>query len=229
MFTARKKLQKKEGEKVSELETQVAQALFDLEAGSAELKNELRDLQISSAREVDLKGDKKAIVLFVPYNQRIQFRRIQSRLVRELEKKFIGKPVVLVVQRRIIRKPPTGSRKAQQHRPASRTVTAVHKAILDDLVYPSEVVGKRIRYRVDGSSVLKMYVSLPPSSPPPTFPFALSLPHTPPEIHHSSFNSHLDPKDKQNVEYKLDTFASVYKKITGKTAVFEFPVVTHEN
>lgn len=163
MFTARKKLQKKEGEKVSELETQVAQALFDLEAGSAELKNELKDLQIASAREIELKGDKKsAIVIFVPYNQRVQFRRIQSRLVRELEKKFSGKPVVLIIQRRIIRKPPRGSRKALQFRPISRSVTAVHKAILDDLVYPSEVVGKRIRYRVDGSSVLKMYVHFPP-------------------------------------------------------------------
>eukprot|EP00026_Physarum_polycephalum_P017559 Phypoly_transcript_18819.p1 GENE.Phypoly_transcript_18819~~Phypoly_transcript_18819.p1 ORF type:complete len:224 (+),score=47.47 Phypoly_transcript_18819:59-730(+) len=196
MFTARKKLQKKEGEQVSELETQVAQALVELEAGSAELKNELRDLQITSAREVELKDKKGAIVLFVPYNQRIQFRRIQARLTRELEKKFNGKPVVLIIQRRIIRKPPAGSRKAMLHRPVSRSVTAVHKAILEDLVYPSEVVGKRIRYRVDGSSVLKI---------------------------------HLDPKDKQNVEHKLDTFATVYKKITGKTAVFEFPVVNHEH
>lgn len=42
------------------------------------------------------------------------------------------------------------------------------------------------------------------------------------------FFSQLDAKDKQNIEHKLDTFATVYKKITGKSAVFEFPVVTHE-
>ena len=37
--------------------------------------------------------------------------------------------------------------------------------------------------------------------------------------------SYLDPKEQSNVNYKLDTFRSVYKKLTGKEAHFEFPVV----
>uniref|UniRef100_A0A0D9VSZ9 Mitochondrial carrier protein n=1 Tax=Leersia perrieri TaxID=77586 RepID=A0A0D9VSZ9_9ORYZ len=36
-----------------------------------------------------------------------------------------------------------------------RTLTAVHDGILEDVVYPAEIVGKRIRYRLDGAKVIK--------------------------------------------------------------------------
>ncbi len=35
---------------------------------------------------------------------------------------------------------------------------------------------------------------------------------------------HLDPKDRNTTEYKLETFAGVYKRLTGKDVQFEFPV-----
>jgi small subunit ribosomal protein S7e len=62
--------------------------------------------------------------------------------------------------------------------------------LLEDLCYPTEIVGKRQRYRLDGSKLLKVY---------------------------------LDPKDKASTEYKLETFAGVYKKLTGKEVSFEYP------
>ncbi len=36
-----------------------------------------------------------------------------------------------------------------------RRPAQVHEAILEDLVYPTEVVGKRVRYKTDASKTLK--------------------------------------------------------------------------
>lgn len=166
----------------------VLQALFDLEATNNELKAELKDLYINGAQEIDVSGGRTAVVIHVPFRKLKAFNKIQQRLVRELEKKFSGKDVVLVATRRINPVPSSGFARA---RPRSRTLTAVHTALLEDLVYPTEIVGKRQRYRLDGSRLLKVY---------------------------------LDPKDRNTTEYKLDTFAGVYKKLTGKEVVFEFPV-----
>jgi small subunit ribosomal protein S7e len=35
----------------------------------------------------------------------------------------------------------------------------------------------------------------------------------------------LDSKDATSLEYKLDSFSSVYRRLTGKEVVFEFPAV----
>ena len=39
-----------------------------------------------------------------------------------------------------------------------KSKVAVHSAILDDLVYPAEIVGKRIRFRLDGSRLFKVHL-----------------------------------------------------------------------
>jgi len=187
---AHKKIIKEKGADPEPFEVDVAQAICDLEANSNDLKAELRELYIVAAKEVDVTG-RKAVVIFVPFKLLKIVHKIQSRLVRELEKKFSGKHVVIIGQRRIMRKPSAGQRQPKQKRPRSRTLTAVHEAILEDLVYPTEVVGKHTRYRLDGSKIIKVY---------------------------------LDPKEAPNVEYKVDTFATVYKKLTGKEVKFEFPV-----
>lgn len=76
-------------------------------------------------------------------------------------------------------------------RPRTRTLTAVHDGILEDVVYPAEIVGKRIRYRLDGAKVIKIF---------------------------------LDPKERNNTEYKLETFSAVYRRLCGKDVAFEYPM-----
>ena len=187
--SASKKIFKPKDETPTELEEQVAKALSELETSSKEMSADLRDLFILSAKQLELPGGKQALIIFVPYRFHKKFQKLQSRLIRELEKKFSGRHVLLLAQRTIMSKQYKRQHPGQV-RPRSRTLTNVHAAILDDLVYPTAIVGKRTRFRLDGTRLLKVY---------------------------------LDPKDVKEVDYKLKTFASVYKKLTNKNIEFLFP------
>ncbi|KAG6392621.1 hypothetical protein SASPL_146845 [Salvia splendens] len=179
MFTALQKIHKDRDADPTEFEESVAQnSILDSDPRAC-----LQALQI------DVAGGKKAVVIHAPYRLRKAFRKVHPKLVRELEKKFSGKDVLFVATRRIVRPPKKGS---AVQRPRSRTLTSVHEAVLEDVVYPAEIVGKRIRYRLDGSKIMKVF---------------------------------LDPKSRNDTENKLETFAGVYRKLSGKDVVFEFPTV----
>jgi small subunit ribosomal protein S7e len=141
-----------------EFEAQVAQELLNLEMTSTELKASLRNLYITAAKEVDIGNGQKAIILYVPYKLLSSFQKIHTRLVRELEKKFSGKHVLIIAQRTILGKSYNRDQKTKGPRPRSRTLTKVQDAILDDICYPTEIVGKRTRVKTDGKRVLKVYL-----------------------------------------------------------------------
>lgn len=84
---------------------------------------------------------------------------IHHSLTRELEKKFSDRHVIFLASRRILPKPKRSNRSRTtqtQKRPRSRTLTAVHEAVLADIVYPVEIVGKRLRTKEDGAKVMKV-------------------------------------------------------------------------
>eukprot|EP00931_Biecheleriopsis_adriatica_P036077 TRINITY_DN207_c1_g1_i3.p1 TRINITY_DN207_c1_g1~~TRINITY_DN207_c1_g1_i3.p1 ORF type:complete len:217 (+),score=64.60 TRINITY_DN207_c1_g1_i3:72-653(+) len=155
MLNARKKIMKEKGAAPSELEEEVAKALFDIEVSpSSDIKADLRDVVISGAKEVEVGKAGAAVVVHVPFRVWKTVKKIQGRLIRELEKKFNKRSVIFVANRTILDK--NFRRKGLKVRPRSRTLTAVHEAILEDVVGPTEIVGKRTRISVDGSKLMKV-------------------------------------------------------------------------
>ncbi|PWA02846.1 hypothetical protein BB558_000995 [Smittium angustum] len=142
-------LTKTNGAAPSPTELLVAQALTDLEKNVPDLRKDLRTITVGSG--------KKALAVFVPVPLLKQTRRVQQRITRELEKKFSDSNVVFIAERRILPKPTRHSRQTQA-RPRSRTLTAVYENTLEDIVFPSEIVGKRTRVKVDGSRVIKCFL-----------------------------------------------------------------------
>merc|ERR1712179_370739 len=138
-----------------------------------QMKEQLMQLNMVGAKEFDV-GGRNAIVISVPAPQVVGWRKVQEKLVRELEKKFSNKHVIIVGHRKIMAKEQkkASSKCYKQKRPISRSVKQVHDSVLEDIVFPSEIVGKRIR-------------------------------HT--------------------TEHKLATFSAVYKRLTGKNVLFQFP------
>lgn len=98
------KILKAKGE-ANELEEEVAKALMDIEsAQGSELKADLRDFQFTAAKEIVCVGgkqNKNAIVLFIPFRVWREAKKVVGRLVRELEKKFQKKHVIIVANRTI--------------------------------------------------------------------------------------------------------------------------------
>ena len=154
------KIKKPNGAAPSELEQQVAQELYNIELSNKALKSDLRPLQIVSVREVEVPAvGKRALAVFVPFPQLATYKKIQKSLVEELEKKFSDAHVVFLGQRTVLGKAYLRNQKTRGPIPRSRTLKAVQEALLDDVVTPSEIVGKRIRVHRDGSKVIKVFLN----------------------------------------------------------------------
>lgn len=125
-------------------------------------------------------------MVLVPFRQLRTYRKVHSRVVRELEKKFATQ--VLIVPSRKIQGVPSSM---TTRRPRHRTLSAVHENWLEDVCFPAEITAKRTRVATNGGKSIKIT---------------------------------LDPREKTNVENRLDAFAAVYTHLTGKKVTYEFPV-----
>lgn len=155
-FRMSERIQKK-GE-ATPFEVSVANALNEIQEASEEgIKKSLQNLKITGVKEVATDG-LKVLIISVPYKQVPVYRAILGYLIPELEKRLENSSIVIVGKRRAFPKTPIRGRRYASIRPTGRTLRAVNDGLLEDVVYPTSIVGKRVHYDLKGGQVTHVYL-----------------------------------------------------------------------
>ncbi|CAD8069664.1 unnamed protein product [Paramecium primaurelia] len=138
---------------LSSLEQQVGLALTQIEGTITEVKN----LRLSSVVDFTTKinAKKQVYLVFIPYPCLTIYNKISQKLLPELEKRV--KATILVVAKRTIESKWVKKHRSQT-RPNSRTLTTVYDGLLEDLISPSIILGRRTRVRVDGTKFYRIFL-----------------------------------------------------------------------
>ncbi len=122
----------------------------DKKAPRTSIVHEVREFQFASP-------DKKsvhALVIYLPFTFVQNHRALVAKIVNEIQKKK-NRHAFVLAKRTIINK----KSDFKQIIPQSRTLTAVYDSLLEDLIFPANVIGKRFRYRLNGTQLGKIYLS----------------------------------------------------------------------
>ena len=142
-------------------ESKVAEHFKELQESKAPLK-ELKSLKFSSVKEVDVGHGRKALLIYVPPTQLSKYRALQKTLIDELEKKMSSthQCAAIVANRTMVSSQTWArSKKLNGLRPRNRSLKSVQEALLDDLVFPSEISGKRIKVKAGGDRLITVHLS----------------------------------------------------------------------
>ena len=154
----RSKLQKKEGQRATELEEEIAKTLSAFETANADLQQHLKFVYVNSAEEVEFENNctiSKYVLVRIPFRSLPYYRKVAGKVIDALESKFKW-PVIVIANRTIQSK--RAKTHASQMRPRSRTLKAVHAALLEDIVVPSSVTARSIRCANGSNAQEKVYL-----------------------------------------------------------------------
>lgn len=141
----------KKSAEMSDMEKQVVEVSKKL-AASNDLKIKLGELHFNRVRILDLEDcAKKAAVIYVPCSEINQYKK-EEHLAEGFEKHISGFQFHIVADRKIEHRTPN------TYHPFCRTSVDVHAKLLEDIVAPGFITGKRILYS-NGTKTHEFYVS----------------------------------------------------------------------
>ena len=153
MIGLEKILRKDKSIKPTIIEQEVAKQLINIQIQTPLIKDTLQTIGFISAAQHKINDKTTAILITIPQPLLSKYLTIANILIPKLEEQ-LHCPILVIAKRKIISRHIKVKR--TQAIPRSRTLMAVHKAILDDLIYPFTILDKRERVKADGTSVHKI-------------------------------------------------------------------------
>ena len=143
---------------VSTLQSEITKVIHDIANASADTKKAVRSAVVSNAAEYkfNLENNKtlSVLVFYLPFTFIRDNRPLLTKIINELQKKR-GQFVFPIAKRTMI----NSKSDFKQIIPRNRTLTSVYDSILDDLIFPASIIGRRMRYRSNGSLLTKIFLS----------------------------------------------------------------------
>lgn len=96
------------------------------------------------------------LLVRIPHRSLGAFKKAGAAVQEHLESHYDGKPVIIVANRTIIS--PSAKHHPSQMRPRSRCLTSVHKEILNDVCFPSNISGRGLKVSIDGRKHQKVFL-----------------------------------------------------------------------
>ena len=137
---------------------QVTDIIKNLTKSSEENQKLFKHAKLTDVKQFVIKTDDKkslkALVLYLPYPYLRDHKQAVNKIINEVQAKT-GNYTFVVAKRTVISKWSDYKQKI----PKSRTLTDVCDAILEDLLTPGQIIGRRMRVRLNGTHLYKIFVN----------------------------------------------------------------------
>jgi small subunit ribosomal protein S7e len=151
-------MDKKQQPTANPLQAELSKIVNDIVPDTRADKKTARPSMVSDVKEFQFSSsDKKnvsALIVYLPYTFVQNNRGLVTKIVNEVQKRK-NKHAFVVAKRTVINK----KADFKQMIPRNRTMTAVYDALLEDLIFPANIIGRRYRYRLNGTQLGKVYLS----------------------------------------------------------------------
>lgn len=136
---------------------EVNKILADVVQSSGE-KRIPRSATVTDVKEYQFTNEDKktttSIVVYLPFIFTRDHKALIPKIVNEIQKRR-NQNAFVISKRTVINK----NADFKQVIPRNRTLTSVYDAVLEDLINPALIIGKRIRYRLNGSQLVKIFLN----------------------------------------------------------------------